>query len=103
MYTGCIGDTTEVGVYSSGASPSGALDMMGNASEWVDSWFGPFGSNDVYDGIPSRVQRGGSGILMKEKGILHIVIMDYPHILQMVPAFAVRWMLNNALPQTLPI
>lgn len=42
--------------------------MMGNASEWVDSWFGPYGSNDVYDGIPSRVQRGGSWNIGEREG-----------------------------------
>lgn len=32
-----IGDTTEVGKYSAGASPYGALDMAGNVREWTQS------------------------------------------------------------------
>ena len=63
----CIGDTTEVGKYSKGASPYGALDMAGNVWEWVADWYSatyytssaasnPFGpSSGQY-----RVLRGGS-------------------------------------------
>ena len=32
---GCVGATTAVGSYQSGASPYGALDMAGNVWEWV--------------------------------------------------------------------
>jgi formylglycine-generating enzyme required for sulfatase activity len=38
-YSGNVGDTTAVGSYPAGASPYGALDMAGNAWEWVDDWF----------------------------------------------------------------
>jgi hypothetical protein len=31
----CVGDTTAVGSYPTGASPYGSLDMGGNVSEWV--------------------------------------------------------------------
>jgi len=31
-------DTSPVGSYKDGASPSGAMDMSGNVWEWVDSW-----------------------------------------------------------------
>ena len=35
----CVEDTTQVGNYPSGASPYGALDMVGNVKEWVnDTW-----------------------------------------------------------------
>lgn len=62
-----IGDTIEVGSYSNGASPFGALDMAGNVSEWVSDRY-----DDIYyantpsanpSGPPSgsyRVRRGGS-------------------------------------------
>jgi formylglycine-generating enzyme required for sulfatase activity len=38
-YSTCKGDTTEVGSHPSGASPYGALDMAGNAYEWMADWF----------------------------------------------------------------
>ncbi|NLE43444.1 MAG: SUMF1/EgtB/PvdO family nonheme iron enzyme [Chloroflexi bacterium] len=63
----CVGDTTAVGDYPSGASPYGALDMAGNAWEWVNDWYDP----DYYDNSPysnpqgpetgsQKVWRGGS-------------------------------------------
>lgn len=57
-----------VGTYPTGASPFGALDMAGNAAEWVVDWYSP----DHYSQSPSatdpqgplggteRVVRGGS-------------------------------------------
>ncbi len=35
----CVGDTSAVGSYPFGASPYGALDMAGNAWEWVSDWY----------------------------------------------------------------
>ncbi len=35
----CVGDTSEVGSYPSGASVYGVLDMAGNVAEWVNDWY----------------------------------------------------------------
>jgi formylglycine-generating enzyme required for sulfatase activity len=63
----CVGDTTEVGSYPLGASPYGALDMMGNASEWVSDWYsGTYYTTSPYLNPPGpltgewKVTRGGS-------------------------------------------
>jgi len=34
-----VGHLTDVGSYLAGASPYGALDMLGNAYEWVSDWY----------------------------------------------------------------
>lgn len=63
----CVGDTNQVGSYPSGASPYGALDVAGNAWEWVDDWYQP----DYYGVSPysnpagpstgtNKILRGGS-------------------------------------------
>jgi serine/threonine-protein kinase len=35
----CVGDTSQVGDYPTGASPYGALDIAGNVYEWVNDWY----------------------------------------------------------------
>jgi formylglycine-generating enzyme required for sulfatase activity len=40
-YSDCRGDSSAVGSYPSGSSPYGALDMAGNAWEWVTDWYDP--------------------------------------------------------------
>jgi serine/threonine-protein kinase len=62
-----VKDVTRVGSYPAGASPYGALDMAGNAWQWVADWF----TLDYYAASPAvdptgpqqgtlRVVRGGS-------------------------------------------
>jgi formylglycine-generating enzyme required for sulfatase activity len=66
-YDGNVGHTTEVGSYPSGASWVGALDMAGNASEWVNGWYAPGydaaspAENPTGpDTVERKVLRGGS-------------------------------------------
>ena len=65
----CVGDTTEVGSYPTGASPYGALDMAGNVREWVNDWsdlyyydispyYNPTGPTSSW--LYSKETRGGS-------------------------------------------
>jgi formylglycine-generating enzyme required for sulfatase activity len=54
-------DSAEVGSFSSGASPYGALDMIGNVSEWTSDWYyeDPASAEDQ-DDSDGRAIRGGS-------------------------------------------
>ena len=59
-----IGTTTPVGSYPEGASPYGALDMAGNAWEWVADWYDVYPGGDPKAsadfGTKYKVLRGGS-------------------------------------------
>lgn len=46
--------STEVGSYSAGASPYGAMDMAGNVWEWTADWYDP----DYYKISPARNPHG---------------------------------------------
>ncbi|MBU6351486.1 MAG: formylglycine-generating enzyme family protein [Chloroflexi bacterium] len=66
-YNFCVGETSRVGFYPSGASPYGVMDMAGNVWEWVNDWYdGSYysvspGSNPQGPTTGSkRVLRGGS-------------------------------------------
>ena len=63
----CNSDTTAVGSYPDGASPYGALDMMGNVWEWVNDWYdadyygdGPAINPPGPDSGMEKIIRGGS-------------------------------------------
>jgi formylglycine-generating enzyme required for sulfatase activity len=49
-YSDCRGDSTPVESYPSGSSPYGALDMAGNAWEWVSDWY----DQDYYSLLAAR-------------------------------------------------
>jgi formylglycine-generating enzyme required for sulfatase activity len=66
-FSGCVGDTSAVGSYPSGASPYGALDLAGNVLEWVADWYdsGYYASNPAENPTGPisgdyRGMRGGS-------------------------------------------
>ncbi|MBU6352334.1 MAG: SUMF1/EgtB/PvdO family nonheme iron enzyme, partial [Chloroflexi bacterium] len=66
-YSGCVGDTSLVGSYPSGASPYGVMDMAGNVWEWVNDWYDGSYYSVSPDSNPQgpttgeyRVLRGGS-------------------------------------------
>lgn len=68
-YSNCVGDTSQVGSYLSGASPYRALDMAGNVGEWVADVYDNKYYNTILDGVVNptgpdygqyRVMRGGS-------------------------------------------
>jgi len=57
----CVGDTTEVGSYPTGASPYGAMDMAGNVFEWVNDWY----HTHYYSSSPARNPPGPERTLYK--------------------------------------
>jgi len=68
-YSGCTGDTDEVGSHPTGASTYGVMDLAGNVWEWVNDWYasdyyttgGPPWTDPQGPGTGStRVVRGGS-------------------------------------------
>jgi formylglycine-generating enzyme required for sulfatase activity len=64
---GCGSGTARVGSYPQGASPYNALDMAGNAGEWVADWY----SSDYYANSPAGNPPGPvSGAFRVVRGIL---------------------------------
>lgn len=69
----CVGDTTKVGSYLSGASVYGALDMSGNVYEFVYDWYGstyyqesPYENPTGPQFGTTKVLRGGGAVLSSE-------------------------------------
>ena len=65
--TGCVGDTSAVGNYPSGASPYRVMDMTGNVWQWVNDWYdagyytnSPASNPQGPSNGSSRVLRGGA-------------------------------------------
>ena len=63
----CVGDTSQVGSYPSGASPYGVMDMAGNVVEWVADWYqydyysvSPYSNPAGPSSGTYKVLRGGS-------------------------------------------
>ncbi len=66
-YSGCAGNTVSVDANQNGASPYGALNMVGNVWEWVEDWFdknyysySPKSNPQGPDPQTYRSMRGGS-------------------------------------------
>ncbi len=68
-YEYCVGDTSEVDSYPTGASRFNVLNLAGNVKEWVNDWYSPSYYNNLATGIlnppgPSigeyKVIRGGA-------------------------------------------
>ena len=60
----CVGDTSQVGSYPSGASPYGVLDMAGNVREWTLS---------LYKGYPYDPRDGREDLKLN-----HVPVMRKP-------------------------
>ena len=94
----CVGDTSQVGAYPTGASQYGALDMAGNVWEWVNDWYDDtYYSTSPYANPPGpvtgtyKVLRGGSWLRSNDYD-LRVATRDYlaPTDLTTTSGFVVR-------------
>jgi formylglycine-generating enzyme required for sulfatase activity len=59
----CVGGTMPVGSYPTGTSPYGALDMAGNAWEWVNDWYDSMYYTNSPTNNPAGPQNGQEKVL----------------------------------------
>ncbi len=70
----CYAGLAPVGSFPAGTSPYGALDMVGNAEEWVNDWYGA----DYYAVSPERNPQGPtSGELRVARGDSWVYPAEY--------------------------
>jgi len=77
----CVGDTSQVGSYPSGASPYGCLDMAGNVWEWCQDWY----DEDYYARSPQRNPQG------PDSGNVRVVRGGSWHRYKWFVRAAIRW------------
>lgn len=72
-------ETAPVGSYPDGASPEGVLDLVGNVSEWVADWDGPYPAEAVTNprGPATGRWRGNRGTSYHSPGPVEPAAMRY--------------------------
>jgi len=81
----CVGDTSPVGDYPSGASPYAALDLSGNVWEWVNDWYdSAYYSHSPYEDLQGppggsyKLLRGGGWAIVSSRVRVAFRTPDYP-------------------------
>jgi len=85
-FNDCVGRTTAVGSYPSGASPYGLLDMAGNVHEWVADWWGdtyyavspPSNPKGPDDGMCKVLRGGACNSLWQDVRVAHRLTCWFP-------------------------
>lgn len=70
-------DTMAVGSFPAGASPYGALDMLGNVEEWVADWYDPYPNAGAVQRNPTGP---ASGVLRVKRGCHFICLAEDLHV-----------------------